>query len=118
VSAWVLAGVMLGLLAVVFVLYPIWTRGQAAERSAAARLPDRHALYRQVVDIEFDERVGKLTPEDAAAMKARLLSEAADLLRAEERQDDELEAEIEREIAAVRRALTATRAERQEPATP
>ncbi|MCC7104474.1 MAG: hypothetical protein IT307_04965 [Chloroflexi bacterium] len=116
-SAWALAGVMLGLVAVVFVLYPIWARSRAAERGTAARTPDRHAIYRQVVDIEFDERVGKLTPEDAALMKTRLLSEAADLLRSEERRDEELEVEIEREIAVVRRALTATRAEQQEPAT-
>lgn len=115
-TAWVALGLLLGLVVVAFVLYPLVVGGTGAgEVEPLAEGADRQALYRQVLEVEFDERVGKLSTEDAAAMKADLLRRAAALLRAEAREESELEAEIEREIAAVRRALAAVQ---KEPVTP
>ena len=116
-SAFVVLGLALGLLAVAFVLYPIVRPERLREerRSDAAELAERrHVLYRQIVEIEFDERVGKIEPSDAAALTSALLQEAAGLLAAQSGAEGERDREIEREVAEVRRALSVARETRLE----
>ena len=120
-TGFVALGLLLGLLAVLFVLYPIVRPGSARAEAAAdsAELAGRrYALYRQIVEIEFDERVGKIEPADARALTSALLEEAAGLLATESSAVLDREREIEREIAAVRRALAAAREIRLETVQP
>ncbi len=122
-TGFVVIGLILALLAVSFVLYPVLRPQPARAGQPAAsleRAERRHAIYRQILDIEFDQRVGKIADTDARDLSAALLREAADLLSTEpstERgADPGADAEIEREIAAVRKALVASRAEELETA--
>jgi len=71
---------------------------------------DRSTIYRQVLELEFDYQVGKLSVEDYHQLATDLLAQAGELIR-EERGGllGELDDEIEREIAAARAAFTAAR---------
>ena len=70
---------------------------------------DRFALYRQVMELEFDVQVGKLAAEDYEQLSRELLAEAGQVLRQERGSIGELDEEIEREIAAARAAFAAAR---------
>jgi hypothetical protein len=72
-------------------------------------LPDRFVLYRQVLELEFDHQLGKLSDEDLAAQSHELLAEAGQALRDERGSIGEIDDEIEREIAAARAAFAAAR---------
>ena len=116
-TGFIVIGLILALLAVSFVLYPILRPRPAPAGQPAAsleRAERRHAIYRQILDIEFDQRVGKIADADARDLSAALLREAADLLPTEPSTEPgtepDADAEIEREIAAVRRALASSRA--------
>lgn len=107
-SPYVLLGLALALLALGFVLYPIVrpTRPLADHASQEVELAEgRQAIYQQILDVEFDQRVGKLSLADARELSEALLGQAADLLPNRADALIEQEAEIEREIRAVRRIL-------------
>lgn len=104
----VVLGVLLVAGAAAFALLPLVRRAPAeliAAPSDAAR--ERFALYRQVVELEFDQQTGKLSAEDYRILSGELLARAAGLLRDARGGDSQLDQEIEREIAAARRALSA-----------
>ena len=116
-TGFVVLGLVLGLVALAFVLYPVLrpTGVREEARAEAAEMAERrYALYRQIVDIEFDERVGKIEASDARSLTAALLEEAAGLLQTQSATERDLERELEREVAAVRRALGAARENRLE----
>lgn len=111
-------GLLLALAALAFVLYPVLRAAPsgAARPSADQDLAEqRRALYQQIIEIEFDQRVGKLEPADARELCDGLLRRAAELLAGQTADastvvDEAAAAEaIEREIRAVRRALAAAR---------
>jgi hypothetical protein len=112
VSVYLLVGLLLSGLALIFVLYPI-VRAAGRRTPLEAEpleLPERRrALYQQVLDLEFDQRLGKVSDEDAREQSAVLLREAAGLLALEADGERDLDAGIEREVAAVRRAMLAVR---------
>jgi hypothetical protein len=105
-------GLLLAVLALAFVLHPVLKPSP----SAADPLPPadelaarRRALYQQILDLEFDQRVGKLDEADARELSEALLRQAAALLASERAEEREIEAEIEREIQTARRDLAAAR---------
>jgi hypothetical protein len=107
-SPYALLGLALGALALAFVLYPLFrpeTDRAALAEPGREREARRLELYRQILDLEQDERLGKVDPLDATQLSASLLAEAATLL-AQETMPSEVDLQIEREIQAVRRALT------------
>jgi hypothetical protein len=111
VSAFGLLGLLIALLALAFVLYPLLLVSRSAE-PASAQLNElqarRRELYRQILDLEFDQRLGKLDPADAGALSHELFSQATALLAQEPTAAMvDVEAEVEREILAVRQALAA-----------
>ena len=109
-SPFALLGLLLALLALAFVLYPILrpTAAAADPITQPGELEDqRRALYRQIVEIEFDQQVGKVDETDARELTERLLHQAASLAAQESIADAKAEAEVEREILAVRRSLAA-----------
>lgn len=69
----------------------------------------RFAVYRQLLELEFDRDLGKLSQDDYAAVSAELLNDAAAALRSERGALVAVDADIEREIAAARAAFAAAR---------
>jgi hypothetical protein len=103
-------GIVLVAAAAAFVLLP-FTRGAHVESVAAsdASTTDRFGLYRQVLELEFDRDLGKLSQADFEQLSAQLLAEAGESLRDERGTLGEVDQEIEREIAAARAAFAAAR---------
>jgi len=102
-------GIILVAAAAAFALVP-FARGVRAESlSTEPGVPDRFVLYRQVLELEFDHQLGKLSAQDLAQQSSELMAEAGQALRDELGSIGELDAEIEREIAAARAAFAAAR---------
>lgn len=115
----VVAGmVLLGVLTAGFVLYPVLRASSASGEvhlhspesgdRLAELLARRDAVYEAIRDAEFDRETGKLTAEDYQLMRQRLTAEGVRLLQELDQvmQSDvreELEQEIEAEVAALRR---------------
>jgi cytochrome c-type biogenesis protein CcmI len=103
-------GIVLVAAAAAFVLLPF----ARASHVQASPVPDcaptdRFFLYRQVLEMEFDHQLGKLSTEDYQHLSHELLAEAGQALRQERGSIVELDAEIEAEIAAARAAFAAAR---------
>jgi hypothetical protein len=106
-------GIVLVALAAGFALLPL-ARGSSAAGTTtttadALQSTDRSLVYRQVLELEFDYQLGKLSTEDFQQLSAELLGQAGQLLREEHGDLAELDDEIEREIAAARAAFSAAR---------
>jgi cytochrome c-type biogenesis protein CcmI len=103
-------GIVLVAAAAAFVLLP-FTRGPHMEPVAASENPsaDRNAIYRQVLELEFDRDLGKLSQADYEQLSGELLLQAGEALREERGTLGEVDDDIEREIAAARAAFAAAR---------
>jgi hypothetical protein len=111
-----LLGVALVACAAAIALLPL-VRGAPQLSSTSDSEPesvDRFDLYRQVLELEFDYQVGKLSREDYQQLSTELLGQAGLSLREERTSLAELDEEIEREIAAARAAFVAARSARTE----
>ena len=113
----VIIGILLVAAAAAFVLLP-FTHGAHVETVSAARAAsaDRFALYGQVLELEFDRDVGKLSQADFEELSAGLLAQAGEALREERGMLGAVDEEIEREIAAARSAFAAARRSGRDPA--
>jgi cytochrome c-type biogenesis protein CcmI len=103
-------GIVLVAAAAAFVLLPLARGPQTEVEVPEAAATSRFGLYRQVLELEFDRELGKLSSEDFEQLSRELLAEAGQALRDERGAVGELDAEIEREIAAARAAFVAARA--------
>ena len=102
-------GIALVAAAAAFALVP-FMRASTPDIGAAEREPaQRFALYRQVLELEFDVQLGKLALEDYHRLSAELLAEAGQALSEERGSLAEIDDDIEREIAAARAAFAAAR---------
>lgn len=100
------AAILAVLAAFAYVLLPLvqpsrQRRGRLADNLARQRA----ALYRQILELEFDFRTGKLAEADFREQSAGLLAEAAHLLERAEDPDRNLDRLLEEEIAAARARL-------------
>jgi hypothetical protein len=90
-----------------FVVLPLVRR--PAARTDAATAPalaeQRAAIYRELVELELDQRVGKVTEADFMEQSEALLARAASLISAEDAESAVLDERLEREIAEARAAL-------------
>jgi hypothetical protein len=105
-------GIVLVAAAAAFVLLP-FTRGAHVETISSGSdnaVADRFGIYRQVLELEFDKQLGKLSQADFEELSAELLAQAGEALRQERGTLGAIDEEIEREIAAARAALAAARA--------
>jgi cytochrome c-type biogenesis protein CcmI len=126
----VILGVLLVALAAAAALLPL-LRGAPALPAAAPPTDEadaeRFQLYRQVLELEFDQQTGKLSGEDFEALSRELLGRAGELLHARQAEvaqaegepvattpSGDIEAEIEREIAAARKAFARARREQRQ----
>jgi hypothetical protein len=108
-------GIVLVAAAAAFALVPF----ARASRGSASLLPDEAApgidrffLYRQILELEFDYHMGKLSRDDYEHLSGDLLASAGAALREERGTLGELDEEIEREIAAARAAFAAAKSAR------
>jgi hypothetical protein len=102
-------GIALVAAAAAFALVPFIRTTLPAVASSDDASIDRFSLYRQVLELEFDYQVGKLSADDYHQLSAALLAQAGEALREERGSMSELDNEIEREIAAARAAFAAAR---------
>ena len=103
-------GIVLVAAAAAYALIPFARRGDPSSTGAFdAGPPARFKLYRQVLELEFDQQVGNLAPEDFERLSAELLVQASESLRVEHGTLGVVDEEIEREIAAARAAFAAAR---------
>jgi len=107
-------GIALVAAAAAFVLLP-FARGAHIENVVASENPtaDRFRIYQQVLELEFDRDLGKLSTADFEQLSAQLLAQAGAALRDEQGTLGVVDDEIEREIAAARAAFAAARREAQ-----
>jgi hypothetical protein len=101
-------GVGLVLLAIAFVLLPLFQKDQAAQIDAPDPAVVRAGLYRQILDAELDARLGKLEGPEYEELRVGLLREAAALIVASDGGLDvnaDVAARVEDEIAAARAAM-------------
>ena len=106
-----LLGTLAVLAALAFVAYPLFRRSDHAPPSAEA--PEtfaerRAAIYRELLELEFDHRVGKLSDADFRQLADACLARATALVAAEEQTTEALDARVEREVAAMRAAMQAS----------
>ena len=107
-----IVGIALVACAAGFALLPLANRRQVPVAVPEDPATERSAIYRQVLELEFDYQVGKLSIDDYRLLSAQLLGQAGELMREERGSVGELDEEIEREIAAARAAFTAARESR------
>jgi cytochrome c-type biogenesis protein CcmI len=105
-------GIVLVAAAAVFVLLPFGRAARVDVVPSESSASDRLVLYRQVLELELDLQLGKLSAEDYSQQSSELLARAGQSLREESGHMSEVDAEIEREIAAARAAFAAARATR------
>jgi hypothetical protein len=103
-------GIALVAAATVFALVPFVRGARPSVAPSEDTAIERSSLYRQVLELEFDYQVGKLSAEDYQQLSADLLARASKVLREERDSLGELDDELEREIAAARAAFAAARA--------
>jgi hypothetical protein len=113
-----LLGVVLVAAAAGFALLPLLGGRSVGEDVLANGVRDvrsaRVALYQQVLELELDRDLGKLATSDFRELEADLLQRAAALLREQGDSADDVEDQVEREIAAARSAFAAARTTRAE----
>ena len=104
-----IVGIVLVAAAAAFALLPFMRASRSVDAAIEDSSPDRLGLYRQVLELEFDFQLGKLSSDDYDELSGRLLTQAGQALRQERGNLAEIDAEIEREIAAARAAFVAVR---------
>jgi hypothetical protein len=94
-----------------FVVLPLVRGVEAAPVAPAASTAaqERAAIYQELVELELDQRVGKVAEADYREQADVLLARAAALISEEDAQASAADEQIEREIAAMRAAMHATR---------
>ncbi|MFQ5595681.1 MAG: zinc ribbon domain-containing protein [Anaerolineae bacterium] len=124
----IVAGILiLSAITVAFVLYPVVRASALARRyitdsvagdRLAELIAQRDAVYDAIRDVDFDRETGKLTSEDHRLMRERLTAEGVRLLQELDRLmqsnvREDIEREIEREVAALRQTAPAEAGEEQ-----
>jgi hypothetical protein len=103
-------GAIVVLIALAFVGWPL-IRPTAtpvlSDDAPVSPAEQRAAIYRELVELDLDRRLGKVDPADHEAQANALIAHAASLLGEEDATIESLDDEIEREIAEHRRALHA-----------
>lgn len=118
----IIAGaVVLSMITAAFILYPVFRASALARRHItdsvtgdrlATLIAQRDAIYEAIRDADFDREIGKLTEEDHRLIRQRLMVEGVEVLQELDRlmQSDvreDLEQEIEREVATLRQSRSA-----------
>jgi hypothetical protein len=106
-----LAGALVVGLVLVFVGWPLLRQSPMLPVSEAPTVDpteERGRIYRELVELELDHRIGKVTAADFRELSDGLLARAAALIVAEDAETHDAEEQVEREIGAMREALRLT----------
>jgi hypothetical protein len=101
-------GVALVLVAIAFVLLPLFRKPRPAPLDQLDPALVRAGIYRQIIDAELDARLGKLELAEYQELRSRLLQDAAALIAGADSGSPaqaDVKALIEQEIAAARAAM-------------
>jgi hypothetical protein len=107
-------GALVVLVVLAYVVLPLLRRhttvASADETSIAPSLAEQRAtIYRELTELELDQRVGKVADSDFAEQSEALLARAASLISREDAEhvaeEMDLDVRVEREIAEVRATL-------------
>jgi hypothetical protein len=105
---------LLGALVVVavlaFVVLPLvrGERGAVSTTATPGPAEERAAIYRELVELELDQRIGKVSEADFREQADALLARAAVLISDEDAERAAADDAVEREIAAMRQNLHRT----------
>ena len=103
-------GAVVVVLVLAFVVLPLVRR--RATSAAVATVPSlaeqRAEIYRELTELELDQRVGKISAADYQEQSETLLARAAALISVEDAEAAAVERQIEREIADARASLKQT----------
>ena len=115
-----LLGAVVVLAVLAFVVLPLF--GGRSSLAGIGDAPDptheRAAIYRELLELELDLKVGKLAEADYRELNEALLARAAALISQEDASATAADALVEREIAAARAALRQAAAPAAEEARP
>lgn len=101
----ILIGLALLILTIPFVVGPLLRRaddGGTTDGGQTAVADKREQILVALRDLDFDHKIGKVTDEDYAALRAALLAQAAAVIEADDRYRADIEAQIEAEVQARR----------------
>jgi hypothetical protein len=100
-----------------FVVLPLLRSRPATDAEApTGKGEERAEIYRELLELELDRKVGKVTEADFRELSDALLARAAALIAADEGERASIDDAIELEIAAMREALRSARSQPPEPA--
>jgi hypothetical protein len=101
-------GAVVVILVLAYVVLPLVRRrgGQAAGPATVSLAEQRAEIYRELTELDLDQRVGKISEHDYREQSEALLARAAALIAAEDAETAAIDQEIEREIAEARASLT------------
>jgi cytochrome c-type biogenesis protein CcmI len=100
-------GALVVILVLAFVVMPlVRRRATSAAVAATPSLAEQRAeIYRELTELELDQRVGKISAADYQEQSETLLARAAALISAEDAEAAAVDRQIEREIAEARASL-------------
>ena len=105
--AYVLGGLVV-LAALAFVIWPLFRPVSSPETVAETETSpaeQRAAIYRELMELELDQRLGKIDEADRQAQADALMARAAALIGEEDATRESIDERLEREIAAERQSL-------------
>ncbi|MFN8637831.1 MAG: c-type cytochrome biogenesis protein CcmI [Chloroflexota bacterium] len=105
---WYLLGALVVVVVLAFVVLPLVRRRASTSGSVpvvASPAEERAAIYGELIELELDQRVGKVDEADYQALSETLLARAAELIAVEDALSGDADSEVEREIAAAREAI-------------
>jgi hypothetical protein len=103
-------GAVVVLIALAFVGWPLLRpprTGALDVEPVLSPAEQRAAIYRELVELELDQKLGKLDEADHRALADALIARAAALLADEDATIESIDDQLEQEIAAQRRAMRA-----------
>ena len=100
-------GALVVILVLAFVVLPLVRRRSAPTPVAAmpSLVEQRAEIYRELTELELDQRVGKISAADYQEQSEALLARAAELIAAEDAETAAIDGQIEGEIAEARASL-------------
>jgi hypothetical protein len=103
-------GALVVILVLAFVVLPLVRRRAVTAKAVAAPSlsVQRAEIYRELTELELDQRVGKISDADYQEQSEALLARAAALIAAEDAETATVDQQIEREIAEARTSLGTT----------
>lgn len=104
--------ILLGLVALAYVLYPLYRRPLLQEAPhGSPQLSEREQHARQALrEVEFDYQLGNLDEQEYRSMRTRYMHRALNEMKGRKQREEELDAHIEEELRQLKEVETDGRA--------